>query len=105
MTGEVGSFFIPFILSIFVLNVDFYNMIIFLLIFVLCGIFIIQADWLRLCPIFLYAGYKLYLDENENYILCRLKMEEFNQILLDEIDGLEVTPLTPRLYLVTRNTF
>ena len=32
-------------------------------------------------------------------------MEEFNQILLDEIDGLEVTPLTPRLYLVTRNTF
>lgn len=105
MTGEVGSFFIPFILSIFVLNVDFYNVIIFLLIFVLCGIFIIQADWLRLCPIFLYAGYKLYLDENENYILCRLKMEEFNQILLDEINGLEVTPLTPRLYLVTRNTF
>ena len=105
VTGEIASFFIPYILSIFVLSVDFYGVIIFVIIFILCGIFIIQSDWLRLCPIFLYAGYKLYLDENGNYILCRLKIEEFNQIILDEINGLEVTPLTPKLFLVTRNNF
>lgn len=105
MTGEMASFFIPYILSIIVINIDFYGMVIFILIFMLCGFFIIQADWLRLCPIFFYAGYKLYIDENENYILCRLKIEQFNQILLDEINGLEITPLTPKLYLVTMDKF
>ena len=104
-TGEIASFFIPYILSIIVLSVDFYGVISFVLIFILCGIFIIRSDWLRLCPIFFYAGYKLYLDENENYILCRLEKEQINQILLDEINGLEVTPLTPKLFIVTRDNF
>lgn len=105
VTGEIASFFIPYILSIFVLSVDFYGAMTFVIIFILFGIFIIRSDWFRLCPIFFYAGYKLYLNENGNYILCRLEIEQFNQILLDEINGLEVTPLTPKLFLVTRDDF
>lgn len=105
VTGEMASFFIPYILSILLINFDSYGLFICILIFLLCGVVIIQADWLKLCPIFFYAGYKLYVDENSNYILSRLKIEQFNQILLDEVNGIEATPLTPRLFIVTRKSF
>lgn len=104
-TGEMASFFIPYILSILVINFDYYGAAIFIIIFLLCGIIMIQTDWLRLCPIFFYAGYKLYIDENETYILSRLKIEQFNQILIDETNGIEATLLSPKLYIVMRKNF
>ncbi len=104
-TSEMTAFFIPYILSILSINFDYSGAAIFIIIFLLCGIIILQTDWLRLCPIFFYAGYKLYIDENETYILSRLKIEQFNQILMDETNGIEATPLSPNLYIVTRKNF
>lgn len=105
ITGEMASFFIPFILSILTINIDWYGWGISAFIFILCGYLVIQADWLHLCPVFFYLGYKLYKDEHGRNILSRLQKEQFNQILMDDINGLDVRALTPSLYITIRNKF
>lgn len=104
-TGEMASFFIPFILSVLTIGIDWYGWILFLFIFVICGFVVIQADWVRLCPAFFYLKYRLYSTNNGCFVLSRLSIEQVNQILFDDTNGLEVKALTPKLYITVRNSF
>ena len=104
-TGEMASFFIPFILSFLTIGIDWYGWIIFLFIFVICGFFVIQSDWVRICPAFFYLKYRLYSTNNGCFVLSRLGIEQVNQILLDDTNGLEVKALTPKLYITVRDSF
>lgn len=105
VTGEMASFFIPFILSFLAISMDWYGWMISAFIFFLCGFIVIQADWLHLCPVFSFMGYILYKDEKDKYILTRLKREQFNQVVLEDFTGVEVRALTPNLYIAMRNKF
>lgn len=104
-TGEVAAFFIPFILSFLTIGIDWYGWMINVAIFVLFGFITVQADWIHLCPVFTYAGYRLYKTENGAYILSRLTLEQYNQLLLDDINGIEVKVLTKDLYMVVKADF
>lgn len=104
-TGEMATFFIPFILSFLTISMDWYGGMISMFIFFLCGYIIIQADWLHICPVFFYSGYRLYKEENGKYVLTRLKKEQFNQLLLENSNGIEVKALTPNFYVTIQNKF
>ena len=104
-TGEMASFFIPFILSLLTIDIDWYGWLICLVIFLLSGFISIQADWIHIFPIFFYLNYKLYQADDSSYVLSRLSLEQYNQLLLDDTAGIEVKTLTPRLYITVKNKF
>ena len=54
---------------------------------------------------FRYAGYRLYETADGSHILSRLTLEQYNQLLSDDVNGIEVKVLTKRLYVVTENKF
>lgn len=104
-TGEIAAFFVPFILSFLTIGIDWYGWIINVAIFLLFGYITIQADLIHLYPVFTYAGYRLYETADGSHILSRLTLEQYNQLLSDDINGIEVKVLTKRLYVVTENKF
>lgn len=104
-TGEMASFFIPFILSLLTIGIDWYGWLICVVIFLFSGFIVLQADWIHICPAFFYLNYRLYQAEDGSYVLSRLNMEQFNQLLLDNTSGIEVRTLTPKLYIVLKNRF
>ncbi len=104
-TGEMASFFIPFILSLLTIGIDWYGWLICAAIFLLSGFVVLQADWIHICPVFFYLRYRLYQTDNGSYVLSQLSMEQFNQLLLDNYNGIEVRTLTPKLYITPKNQF
>lgn len=104
-TGEMASFFIPFILSLLTIGIDWYGWLICVVIFLLSGFIVLQADWIHICPVFFYLNYRLYQTDNGSYVLSRLSMDQFNQLLLDNTNGIEVRTLTPKLFITLRNRF
>lgn len=104
-TSEMASFFIPFILSLLTIGIDWYGWMICVVIFLLSGYIILQADWVHICPIFFYLNYRLYQAEDNSYVLSHLSLEQYNQLLLDNADGIEVKALTPKLYISIKNQF
>ena len=104
-TGEMASFFIPFIFSLLTIGIDWYGWLISLLIYLFAGFIVLQADWIHLCPVFFYLRYRLYQAEDGSYVLSRLNAEQFNQLLLDSTNGIEARALIPKLYIVTQKHF
>lgn len=104
-TGEVAAFFIPFILSFLTIGIDWYGWMINVAIFLLFGYITVQADWIHLYPVFTYAGYHLYQTADGTHILSRLTLEQYNQLLSEDVNGMEVKVLTKKLYIVTENKF
>lgn len=104
-TGEMASFFIPFILSLLTISIDWYGWLICTVIFLLSGFIVLQADWIHICPVFFYLKYRLYQTDDNSYVLSRLSMDQFNQLLFDNASGIEVRTLTPKLYLMLKDRF
>ena len=104
-TGEMASFFIPFIFSLLTIGIDWYGWLISLLIYLFAGFIVLQADWIHLCPVFFNLRYRLYQAEDGSYVLSRLNAEQFNQLLLDSTNGIEARALIPKLYIVTQKHF
>lgn len=102
-TGEMVSFFVPSILSLLTIGIDLYGWILCIAIFVITGFLVLQSDWIRICPIFFFLKYRLYQTACGTYVLSLLNIEQFNQLLLDQADGIEVKAITPRLYLAPRD--
>ena len=104
-TGEVAAFFLPFILSFLTISIDWYGWMINVAIFLLFGYVTIQADWIHLYPVFTYLGYRLYQTADGRHILSRLTLEQYNLLLLEDRDGMEVKVLMKNLYVATKNKF
>ena len=65
----------------------------------------ICADVLHLCPAFLLLGFKLYRDSNDNYVYSKLSKEQYNQLCIEEIDGIEAKTITSHLSISTIKRF
>lgn len=105
VTYEAASFLIPYIISIFTIDLDWYGWLINIIIYILFGLITILADIVQLCPVFLLIGFKLYKDYNGNYVYSKLSIEQYNQLCTDQIDGIEAKMLTTHLSISTINKF
>ena len=63
------------------------------------------ADIVHLCPIFIFLGFKLYKDSNDNYIYSKLSKEQYNLLCIEQNDGIESKTLTGHLSLSTVKKF
>lgn len=105
VTYEVSSFLVPYIVSIFTIDLNWYGWLINIIIYVFFGIVMIYADVVHLCPIFLLLGFKLYKDSNDNYVYSKLSKEQYNQLCIEQMDGIEAKTLTGNLALSTIKKF
>ena len=100
VTIEIAGFLIPYIISALTVEIDIYGWIINFMVYIICGVIVIMADAIHLCPAFILAGYKLYKDFDEKYILTRLSKEQYNLLLLEDINGLQEKKLTANVSVV-----
>lgn len=98
-TIEMCSFIFPYVISIIAINLDWFGWVINCAIYIGLGVFIITSNKLRLCPAFLWARYKLYVDDNGIYILSRNSIESINLALDDDYNGIEAKRLTKDLLM------
>ena len=105
VTYEVASFILPYIVSIFTIDLTLYGWLIVVIIYIIFGMLMMYADAVHLCPIFLLLGFKLYKDCNDNYVYSKLSMEQYNQLCIDQIDGIEVKMFTGHLMISTVKKF
>ena len=105
VTYEVASFLVPYIVSIFTIDLNWYGWLINIIIYVFFGIVMMYADVVHLCPIFLLLGFKLYKDSNDNYVYSKLSKEQYNQLCIEQMDGIEAKTLTGNLALSTIKKF
>lgn len=105
VTYEIASFLVPYIISIFTIDLDWYGWLINFFIYIIFGIIMICADVLHLCPAFLLLGFKLYRDSNDNYVYSKLSKEQYNQLCIEEIDGIEAKTITSHLSISTIKRF
>lgn len=101
VTYEVALFLLPYIVSIFTIDLNWYGWLINVVIYILLGIVMMRSDIVYLCPIFIFLGFKLYKDSNDNYIYSKLSKEQYNQLCIDQINGIESKTLTEHLSLST----
>lgn len=101
VTYEIGAFFIPYLVTVLTVSFDFYGWVINGFIVVVLGIIIVSSDVIRMCPTFIFLRYKLYKDEENNYVLTKLTKEQYNQILADDINGIQAKQLSSKLSIVT----
>lgn len=105
ITYEIASFLIPYIVSVFTIDLDWYGWLINIVIYILFGVIMLYADIVRLCPVFLLLGFKLYRDSNDNYVYSKLSKEQYNQLCIDQIDGIEAKTITKNFSLSTIKKF
>ncbi|WP_418205574.1 hypothetical protein [Anaerotignum faecicola] len=105
VTYEVASFLLPYIISIFTIDLNWYGWLINVVIYILFGIVMMYADIVHLCPIFIFLGFKLYKDSNDNYIYSKLSKEQYNLLCIEQNDGIESKTLTGHLSLSTVKKF
>lgn len=105
ITYEVASFLIPYIISVFTIDLDWYGWLINIFIYILFGVITLYADVVRLCPVFLLLGFKLYKDSNNNYVYSKLSKEQYNQLCIEQTDGIEAKSITKDLSLSTIKKF
>ena len=105
VTYEVASFLVPYIVSVLTIDLNWYGWLINIIIYVFFGIVMMYADIVHLCPIFLLLGFKLYKDSNENYVYSKLSKEQYNQLCIEQKDGIEAKTLTGNLALSTVKKF
>lgn len=99
VTYEAASFLIPYIISIFTIDLDWYGWLINIIIYILFGLITILADIVQFCPVFLLLRFRLYKDFNDNYVYSKLSIEQYNQLCIDQIEGIEAKMLTKHLSL------
>jgi len=105
VTYEITAFIIPYIISLLTINTDLYGWIICISIYIGFGMLTLISEVIRLCPFYLFLGYKLYVDIDGKYVLTKLSKEQYNQLCMEEDNGLEARELTPKLVIVKRNKF
>lgn len=105
VTYEVASFLLPYIVSIFTIDLNWYGWLINVVVYILFGIVMMYADIVHLCPIFIFLGYKLYKDSNDNYVYSKLSKEQYNLLCIEQNDGIERKTLTGHLSLSTIKKF
>ena len=105
VTYDVALFLLPYIVSILTIDLNWYGWLINIIIYILFGLITILADVVQLCPAFLLIGFKLYKDFNGNYVYSKLSIEQYNQLCIEQIDGIEAKMLTTHLSMSTVKKF
>lgn len=104
-TIEIIAFLIPVFLVFLTKSEAGYNWGILSVVFLILGIIATSGDYIRLCPWFLYLGYKVYKSSMGNYIICRLSKDCFNVLIEENENGIEAKQLTKNVYIVYRGKF
>lgn len=104
-TYEIAGFLIPYASSFLTINLDWYGWVVNALIYFVCGMIMIMSDKVHLCPAFLFLGNKLYKDEKDQYIFTKLTKEQYNQLIVEEENGLLAKLVTKNVLLIKHKRF
>lgn len=105
VTFEVAGFLIPYFISTLTIDINLYGWIINLFVYIVCGCFVVIGDTVQLCPVFLFLRYRLYKDSEGKYVFTKLTKEQYNLMLVDDVNGLQSKSLTYNVSLVTVKKF
>lgn len=105
ITLEMLALLFPYVVTMATITIDFYGVIINVMMFILLGIAFVASDKVYFSLIFIAHGYKLYKTTNGTVILCKLSKEQINIKMMESEDGLECREIGRKIFWIKENVF
>jgi len=99
---EMIGFLLPYIVSMVTITIDFYGMLLNLVIWLILGAVFVSNNLLRSSPLFFLCGYKVY-NSDKIYVITKMTREEYNLALEDNPDGIEARELAKNVFITFKS--
>ena len=99
---DAAGFMISYIVSMVCITIDFYGVVVMVILFFTLGFVFVGNDNLHTSPTFFLLGYRIYSNES-CYVITKMTREQYNLKLQDEPDGIEARELAKGVFFVIDN--